>query len=79
MIYLIGYTKYKVNEDDDNLMNLNEQIDMGEDVTGEDVTGEDVTGEDVTVEVSTNLDLEDNGGEIVSDILLGENEVINCC
>ena len=40
-------------------MNLNEQIDMGEDVTGEDVTGEDVTGEDVTVEVSTNLDLED--------------------
>lgn len=58
-----------INEDSDN---LNEQIDMGEDVTGE-----DVTGEDVTVEVSTNLDLEDNGGEIVSDILLGENEVIN--
>jgi hypothetical protein len=81
-----------INEDDDNLMNLNEQIDMGEDVTGEDVTGEDVTGEDVTGEdvtgedvtgedvtgeISTNLGLEDNGGEIVSDILLGENEVIN--
>ena len=53
-----------INEDSDN---LNEQIDIGE----------DVTVEDVTVEVSTNLDLEDNGGEIVSDILLGENEVIN--
>jgi len=121
-----------INEDDDNLMNLNEQIYMGEDVTVEDVTVEDVTVEDVTVEdvtveditvedvtvedvtvedvtvedvtvedvtvedvtveditvedvtvedvtgeISTNLGLEDNGGEIVSDIILGENEVIN--
>ena len=81
-----------INEDDDNLMNLNEQIDIvedvtgegvtgegvtGEGVTGEGVTGEGVTGEGVTGEIFTNLGLEDNGGEIVSDIILGENEVIN--